>query len=200
MIYSKFLSQLWLKFLQVQISKSKSKSKNVGRDNYVLRVRFDNWAPVIDQREKWVELLVQGALSQVCHANFVCRFSRNYGQIWPNSQKSHYRPQKNIKFLTEKSPLQKTFSKNRELVKIWNDQQIARWDPNPHLSKLHMSLHCNQLCECGDTSCVINLIWTASCNSFDYLSVHEWRQVLDLDNGLFIFYEIMFLFLLIFHM
>ena len=133
-----------IEILQVQISKSKSevaKSKNVGRDKYVLRVRFDNWAPLIDQREKWVELLVQSALSQVCLVNFVCRFSRNYGQIWPNSGKSHYRPQKNIKFLTEKSPLQKTFSKNRELVKISNDYQIARWEPNSDLTKLHMSLH-----------------------------------------------------------
>ena len=53
-----------IEILQVQISKSKSevaKSKNVGRDNYVLRVRFDNWAQLIDQREKWVELLVQSA-------------------------------------------------------------------------------------------------------------------------------------------
>ena len=142
-----------IEILQVQISKSKSevaKSKNVSRDKYVLRVRFDNWAPVIDQREKWVELLVQSALSQVCLVNFVCRFSRNYGKIWPNSGKSHYRPQKNIKFLTEKSPLQKTFSKNRELVKISNDQQIARWDPNPDFA--HVSSSCNKLCRCGDTS------------------------------------------------
>ena len=134
----------------------RSKSKNVGRDKYVLRVRFDNWAQLIDQREKWVELLVQSALSQVCLVNFVCRFSRNYGQIWPNSGKSHYRPQKNIKFLTEKSPLQKTFSKNRELVKIWNDQQIARWEPNPDFA--HVSTSCNKLCKCGDTS---SLMWTA---------------------------------------
>ena len=102
-----------------------------------------------------------------------------FSKLWPNSRKSHYRPPKNIKNLTEKSPLQKTFSKNRELVKIWNDHQIARWDPNPDFTKLHMSFIATNFVECGDTSCVINLIWTASCNSFDYLSVHEWCQVLD---------------------
>ena len=122
---------------QVQISKSitRSKSKNVGRDKYLLRVRFDNWAQIIDQREKWVELLVQSALSQVCHVNFVCRFSRNYGQILENPIIGL---KKTSKIWRKKVHFKKHF---RKIGSSWKSEMTS-YGENP-TQILHMSFHRN---------------------------------------------------------